>query len=216
MVRFNLFGFPVTIEPFFWLLCAVIAFAGMPPSGGPEVLALGLTKAVVLFTAILLHELGHALAYKRFGSPHAAITIHGMGGLCTGSGHFTPKQKISISFAGPLVNIILAGVGFAAMKLLPAESSSLPYVAASTLFIFNAFVAALNLLPILPMDGGRIAEQLLGPRRIRTVAIIGIVTAVLAAAFSWLSFSFLILPFLFLYFAYQNFQILQRSGRGRF
>ncbi len=213
MVRFQFFGFPVTIQPVFWILCALIAFMGMPASGGPDVLVFGLMKAAVLFTAILLHEFGHALAYKRFGSPHAEITIHGMGGLCSGTGHFTPKQKIAISFAGPLVNLILAGLGYAITKAMP-DAPPLVLKAAKILLLFNWFVAVLNLLPILPMDGGRIAEQLLGPGRIRTVAIIGIVTAILAAIYSWVAFSFLILSFLFLYFAYQNFQMLRHSRRA--
>ena len=103
MWRFNLFGFPVTVEPWFWLVSFLMG--GGIEARGREGFTLVAIWIAVVFVSIMVHELGHALAGRRFGA-HPEIGLHGMGGVAVmHGGYFTRWQSIFVSAAGPLASL---------------------------------------------------------------------------------------------------------------
>ncbi len=119
--RFSLLGFPVRVHPFFWLMAAIVGFSLSNRDGMGLLLGVG-----VVFVSILIHELGHALMFRRFGSD-CHIVLHGFGGLAipgqeegpsswgfkakfSQSRQPTFQEQIVISFAGPAAGFILAGL----------------------------------------------------------------------------------------------------------
>ena len=110
---------------------------------------------LMLFTIVVLHELGHALAARHYGIPTQAITLYPIGGVARmQAGRFTPNQEIVVAAAGPAVNFALAGatVFFTPTPLLQ-------------LFLtYNLGLGLFNLLPAFPMDGGRILRAVLSRR----------------------------------------------------
>lgn len=164
-MRFRLFGIPVQVQPWFWLTTVLL---GLPTLMAGDVAGFAVWVVVLLF-AILVHELGHALAIlQRGGRPD--ITLHAMGGTTSwgGSLALTRPQRAFIAFAGPLAGFVVAGATFAFLAGAPALAASLPRLlrlALTDLLWVNLLLNVLNLAPVLPFDGGHILEASLGPRR---------------------------------------------------
>ena len=164
-VRFKLFGVPVLIRQSFWF---VSLFFGLSAAGGrfdaDGILILGSTVAVVTIS-ILIHEFGHAIAMMRYNF-RPNIELHSMGGLAHfgGSGRLTRKAAIIVSLAGPAAGL-LAGLAMLPVKglLSPGSPVVLQVVVSMWLWV-NLAWSLFNLLPILPMDGGRVAEDLMSTR----------------------------------------------------
>lgn len=139
------------------------------------------------FVGVLLHELGHAYAGRAFGLT-PAIQLHGMGGLTSwvAGKRLSPGKQIIVSLAGPLVGI---AIGLPLLLLGPSMSLSpmQSEVLAGVIWI-NLGWGILNLLPILPMDGGNIMAsffQLFSPKHGETAArVVSIVVAALVGAFA--------------------------------
>ncbi|MDF1852712.1 MAG: site-2 protease family protein [Verrucomicrobiales bacterium] len=179
MLQFKLFGFPIQIQPFFWLLCVLLGMNYLQ-QGGTEGIGKFLLMTVILLGSILWHELGHALARKKFGAPHSQIILHGFGGLCTGPGQFSRGQSIGISAAGPGANLL---VGAIVLVLINVIGISDPWTAFAVQWLLwiNIAVALLNLLPIYPLDGGHILAALAGPSKLRTVLWVSLVASAILA-----------------------------------
>jgi Zn-dependent protease/predicted transcriptional regulator len=135
--------------------------------------ALGVLMVVLLFTIVVLHELGHALTAKRFGIRTRYITLLPIGGIAWLERiPEKPWQELAIAVAGPAVNVGLAVIFFGAFTLLfgpPEALLQVPeQVTVSTaeqivrmLFWVNVMLVAFNLLPAFPMDGGRVLRAIL-------------------------------------------------------
>lgn len=193
----RLAGIPISLDLTFVLAVLTITLAVLRrelPGAADYAIVLGLVLAGV-FLSILTHELGHALAARRYGLRAEEIRIGGFYGLAFLSG--TPVRRIDsilILLAGPLANAVnfavlwlmlgapdLTGnLYFAAPRLetpvldVPALRVSLQWLA-----YVNLGMAIFNLLPAFPLDGGRIARLLLGRhlddgRAVRFVAMAGI------------------------------------------
>ncbi len=180
--HFHLGGIPVTVEPAFFV---IIALLGVDPNRPDPVFIA--TWVAVVFVSILLHELGHAVAFRAFGI-RPRITLHGFGGLTAGEGDLSPARHIVVSLAGPLSALLLLG--------LPAwwlESSSLvtsadaQHVLSQVVWV-NVGFSLLNLLPILPLDGGAVMLAVLDVftggkgRRPAEIVSIAIAAAMVVAA----------------------------------
>ena len=212
MIQFKLFGFPVRIQWMFWILCAILGMGYLQQGGRYGFVMLLILTATVL-VSILWHELGHALYRKKFGAPYSEITLWGMGGLCSGPGQFTRSESIMISAAGPIFNFILGGLVYL-LKFTPLIED--PYVKGFfyiALFV-NIVWGILNLLPILPMDGGRIFEAIMSDKNPRIVPWVGLILAVLIAVFGGLR-EWYFAMIMFGLMALENWKMIQmRQYRG--
>ena len=196
--RFQVLGFPVRVTWLFWAVSAALGYSSAMSFQSTFARAnipihLGVVLAIwvgVTFVSILVHELGHALAFRYFGI-RCEIVLYQMGGLAIpGAGMLWGRNgrrkslshfdQIIISAAGPAIQLLLAafvgivailcGVYVSEFKWL-AEYLQLevsiprnPAVYASIRFTVTASIwwAIINLLPIYPLDGGQIAQHVIG------------------------------------------------------
>lgn len=120
----------------------------------PAGYAVGLGFVVCLLGSVLLHELGHALLARRYGVGVRGITLELLGGYTEMDRDApTPKVDLLVSLAGPAVSLLLGGLAAGAAWLLP--DGGLADSFAAQLAVGNAVVALFNVLPGLPLDGGR-------------------------------------------------------------
>lgn len=120
---------------------------------------LGIPAGFLLFGSLLLHELGHALTAQRYGIPIVAIDLHLLGGMALMKHPpRTPKEEMVIAAAGPAVSFVLGLVFFALTVLTGASLTMAPTAVDLIAYaaVVNVMMALFNLLPALPMDGGRI------------------------------------------------------------
>jgi Zn-dependent protease len=118
-------------------------------------LAMALVAGILFFVSILLHELGHAVQAKRDGMGIEGITLWLFGGVARFTGWFpSAGAEFRIAIAGPIVSLLLA-IGFAGAAYIPGLPSAVDGVA-TWLAVTNAVLLIFNLLPALPLDGGRI------------------------------------------------------------
>lgn len=190
MLRFTIFKIPVSVHGFFFLLTAFLggALSAQSPAQWQQVLMF----MAAAFISILIHELGHALTGLRFGAPSTQISLHSMGGAAAFPGaRFSRKQRILMTAAGPGASIALATVFIILSTFvidIDSRTTNLPPLVASfigTLITINLFWSFINLCPILPMDGGQILRDVLGPNRIKLTCIISFVTLGLLAFLLW-------------------------------
>lgn len=130
------------------------------------------------FISILVHELGHALTAKHMGK-RVEIVLQAFGGYAaySGGGRLSRLQTILITAAGPALQILLGLAALALVEQVEGLSLNGRYFL-RVLYSISIFWAILNLLPVLPMDGGRLLEAMLGPQRIRLTLQISISVAV--------------------------------------
>jgi Zn-dependent protease len=145
-------------------LVVVVTFAPnvQSPSGeygGVFGYAVGIAYAVLLLLSVLAHEAGHAVVARRFGFRVDRVVADLWGGHTVyDSSTSRPGTSAAISVSGPIANLAVAAVGYAAMQLLDADG-----VVGLLLFavsLTNAFVGVFNLLPGLPLDGGYLVHAL--------------------------------------------------------
>lgn len=182
-LNFTLAGFPVRVHPLFWLIAVLLGYA----SG--DILQI-LTWVLVVFISILVHELGHALAFRRYGLS-SRIILHFAGGLTVPEGTYWgshwanvalgPNQNIFISLAGPgagflFAALVIAGVllsggsvmttrllGFIPLPgfaVLPFGGNILSMFVTALLWV-NIFWGFINLMPVFPLDGGSVTRNIL-------------------------------------------------------
>ncbi len=200
-LRFHLLGFPVRVSWTFWLGAIVFGhgFAQLLDNiavvnglSSPGIGPLLLLWTLCLLVSILIHELGHALAFRQYGIQSSIVLYH-FGGLAVPIGSFggvrinrlSEKQDLWVTAAGPLLQLLSAGVVIALVKyggyqvmafaFMPAGLHRLPgmlegdplmldsvgLAALVFFYVFPSIVwALLNLMPVCPLDGGRIARSL--------------------------------------------------------
>jgi stage IV sporulation protein FB len=159
-------GTAVRIHITFLLFLAWIFVAGWA-SGGPAAAWDGLVFLLLLFACVLAHEFGHILTARAFGVPTPDVTLLPIGGVARLARiPEEPWQEFLIAIAGPLVNVaiaillvILAGAHLNAGDLARMESTQISLI--DRLAEVNLFLAAFNMIPAFPMDGGRVLRALL-------------------------------------------------------
>ena len=148
-----------------WLLVAVlIAFLLAPrieqvqPGLGAFTYVAGVAFAVLLYLSVLLHEISHAVMAQRYGLGVRSISLHFLGGATEiDSEARTPGQEFKVAVVGPLTSI---AIGLAALLLLTVTPDGLLRLAVQGLAGANLVVGVLNLVPGLPLDGGRVLRAL--------------------------------------------------------
>ncbi|GAA1275052.1 hypothetical protein GCM10009677_30570 [Sphaerisporangium rubeum] len=155
------FGIPVYVSPTWLIVAAFITYTFQPmvamelPDRDTLVTYLvAFVFAVFLYVSVLLHELAHCVVARYFGLPVKRITLYLLGGVSEIEREpETPAREFSVAFAGPLLSLGLAAVGFFASDLFPV--GTIPHVLVWQLWISNLIVGVFNMLPGLPLDGGR-------------------------------------------------------------
>ena len=244
---FRVAGIPVRVSGLFWVGTLFIGWnACRSFAGGNQrelVVYLAIWAAVVL-GSILVHELGHALAYRRFGQS-ARIVLYHLGGLAIPDGwrrgHLSPAERFVVSAAGPLAQLLLAALVIVGVRAAGWEVPfpfpdvarrlgldggspfrSLPFLALVEFLVsVNVLWPLLNLMPVPPLDGGQMVREgleTLGVNGARRIASgIGLVAGgLLAWAAATRREEFLAILFAML--AVSCFQDLQQSPpwrRGR-
>ncbi|MGW5614406.1 site-2 protease family protein [Streptomyces sp. NPDC003877] len=154
------FGVPVYVAPSWFLVAALITwvFGGqlervLPELGAARYLV-SLFFAVAFYASVLVHELAHTVAALRFKLPVRRIQLQFFGGVSEIEKEAeTPGREFVLAFVGPLLSLVLAGVFYAGLQAV--DPGTVPGVLLAGLMISNLIVAAFNLLPGLPLDGGR-------------------------------------------------------------
>ena len=238
-LHFRVFGFPVRVHPFFWLVTFLLGSRAEEPT---EVFV----WVAVVFVSILIHELGHATLQRHYGG-HARITLYSFGGLASCNDcDRSPKSQLAILFAGPLAGFFFAAAVLLAITLSghnagidiarSAEDVSLTHRADSFNLVGNLYAyfqsfhspildlvleklifvniawGLLNLLPVYPLDGGQISRELFTLGNPRSGIIQSLQLSIGVAAL--LAAYFLMKEryytgLMFGYFAYANIQTLQ-------
>ncbi len=181
-LRFSIAGIPVRVHPLFWLIAILFG------SSSNSILGL-LTWVIAIFVSILIHELGHAFAMRRYGQG-SQIILHFAGGLTVpesiswGGGYaniaITANQQIFISLAGPFSGFLFAGLilaasfglggtiipnfvfGFIPFPLVLFPTGwDIPGSLVISLLWVNIFWGFINLMPVHPLDGGTVTRYIL-------------------------------------------------------
>ncbi len=216
-MRFRIFGIQTEVQLGFWFVAALL---GLPLLNSPFKAGI-LVWIAAVFVSVMLHELGHALAIMRHRI-EPEITLYSMGGLTSWSGahRLSRGQRMFISFAGPLAGFLLAGFLWGTTKVFPelmfvssemTQAELLRVIGVDILIDINLYWGLINLVPVLPFDGGHILEQALGPRRVRTTAIVSLVAGALVAAFAFFT-NRMWMGFIFAMSALQSFQRFQAEA----
>jgi Zn-dependent protease len=230
-LNFVLFGIPVRVHPFFWLVCLLFGLSGSRSDPMSVLL-----WVIVVFVSILIHEMGHAIAIRAHGW-QPSITLHGMGGLASyRPTRRTASSEIAISLAGPAAGFLFAAfivtLISAAGHAVRFDWRSLPGLPVqfeffenrrTNLLIYylldvNIFWGLVNLLPVMPLDGSHVARELLeaqspgnGLRRSLMVSLwVGAAMALYAVTRMQSGYVALMFGFL----AYNSYSALQSFGRG--
>lgn len=170
---------PVTVRGSFLLVAALIGFAGVGD------MAQTIAWIVIVFVSILIHELGHALTARSFGSSVVSIELNGLGGLTRWSvdeGQLTPGRRAVIAAAGSATGLAFGALVWAVASQFGPYDPLVRFILESTIYV-NVFWGLLNWLPIRPLDGGHLLESFLekvAPRRAESIA--RVVFTVTAAA----------------------------------
>jgi Zn-dependent protease/CBS domain-containing protein len=118
----------------------------------------GLAFAILLYLSVLLHEASHAISARHYGLPVNSISIHFLGGATEIGGEAkSPRAEFVIAVVGPLTSLVVGAASLGLWYVLP---DGLLRVAVQGLALANLVVGALNLVPGLPLDGGRVLRAL--------------------------------------------------------
>ncbi|NWG05421.1 MAG: hypothetical protein HXY35_01910 [Chloroflexi bacterium] len=182
-LRFTIAGIPIRVHPLFWVISFLFGFSS-------NNILYTFIWVLAIFVSVLVHELGHAFAFRRYGL-RSSIVLHFMGGLTVPESvswggtwanvALSPREEIVVSLAGPfsgflLATLLIGGVivsgGSIAVNWLlgfiplPAVTS-LPFggvmltVLVAILVSVNVFWGLINLVPVYPLDGGNVARYAL-------------------------------------------------------
>lgn len=230
MLRFTIFGIPVVVEPWFWLVMAFIG-GGLNAlsSNAPDMYVDVLLFMLAAFFSVLVHELGHAMTGHKLAGGRVWIRLWAFGGLAyQQGGRFDRKKRCAMILAGPGAGIALGIVAVLSLFILfnPQEAlTRLLFYAAYTpwphaelvnlfpdnrpaysfinsLIWINLWWSILNLLPVYPLDGGQLMDQFVKSRKAMHKA--SIITCVIVMVLM-LSLKMTMGLIFFAYFAYQNY-----------
>jgi Zn-dependent protease len=164
----RIWGIPIGLNFSWFLIFALVLYSlstGYFPTEYPQLsplshISMAAVTTLLFFGSVLLHELGHALIALRNRIPVKAITLFVFGGVAQITREpKTPGAEFRIAIAGPLVSLGLAGI----FGLLYLIDRSFPYLAAPSEYLMriNFLLAAFNMIPGFPLDGGRVLRSII-------------------------------------------------------
>jgi Zn-dependent protease len=232
-LRFRFLDIPVRVHPIFWLVSAALGWQD-------KHLELVVAWIVCVFVSILVHEFGHGLTAKAFGSS-PSIVLWGLGGLCYNqSERQTSGQRLAVVLMGPGAGFLLCLIVMVGASLIfgvtPGEhlenaaailrigsgsdtilekfpSGGMAFRVYDYLVFINLMWGLFNLLPIWPLDGGRVSEIVLSwydrSRGVRWCHVVSLLVAGILGVVAISLLHDLYLTVFFALFAMINFQVLQ-------
>jgi Zn-dependent protease len=161
------FGIPVFISPYWFVVAAVLVVLysssdNLPGTvhGSVQRYLVAVAFVVLLYLSVLIHELSHSVVARAFGLPVRRILLYPLGGFSEiAQEPPTPGKEFLVSAAGPAMSLLLAALGFGVYELF--NPAGIAGVLVVRLIIANAAVGVFNLLPGLPLDGGRVLRAAL-------------------------------------------------------
>jgi len=159
----RLLGVPIYLAPSWFVVAAIVIYifepqvASSTDVGRPATFLVAAAFVVLLLVSVLVHEMAHAGMALALGLPVKEIVATLWGAHTQFEDEApTPGRSAAVAVVGPLSNAVLAGAG---LLLLPLTDVGVTRLLVYALVVTNAFVAVFNLLPGLPLDGGRIVES---------------------------------------------------------
>jgi Zn-dependent protease len=155
----RVFGIPVYISPYWFLVAALLVYLyanSLDSTVQPEHVRYLVSAAfvILLYGSVLVHELSHCVVALAFKLSVRRVLLYPLGGFSEIEQEPpTPAQEFLVSAAGPAISLVLAGIAAVLTKLVPDGIANLLI---DQLFRANLLVGIFNLLPGLPLDGGRI------------------------------------------------------------
>jgi Zn-dependent protease len=166
----RLLGIEIRVSFTWAILVAVVTLLGAeqaaitaPDLATPVRWLIGIAIALGFLVSVVVHDLAHALVGRRFGVEATVIVLGFVGGLAPLSIQAsTPRRELAIALAGPLVSLLLGGALLAVGVLAALAGPGLGALAGSLVVLgaLNLLLAALSLLPGMPLDGGRVVRAL--------------------------------------------------------
>jgi Zn-dependent protease/CBS domain-containing protein len=159
------FGIPVIISPYWFVIAGIFIFLyanewGSGLRGTTTRYVVAAAFVVLLYASVLVHELSHSLVARSFQLPVRRILLYPLGGISEIEQEpQTPRREFLVSAAGPALSLVLAAVGYALSKVVP--DSTVPGEIVAQLWWANLVVGVFNLLPGLPLDGGRMLRAVI-------------------------------------------------------
>jgi Zn-dependent protease len=155
----RVFGIPVYVSPYWFVVAALLVYVygsqldtSIQPTRVRYLVAAAFV--VLLYASVLVHELSHCVVARAFKLAVRRVLLYPLGGFSEIEEEPpTPSQEFLVSVAGPVLSLVLAGIAALLTKVVP---HGLPNLIIDQLFRANLIVGIFNLLPGLPLDGGRI------------------------------------------------------------
>lgn len=191
---FNFLGIPVELSVWFFLL-----FLFLP-----------IPTVIAVFISILVHELSHAYVADRLGWMVSGVHIDLFSGSAAIDTNIHERDSIPVVAAGPISNLILAAISFLVAIVFPTTFFA-------TMIVVNILLFLFNILPIYPMDGGRLLRDSLylklrdRRKSVKISAIVSLITTCLVFAYALWTFSIILMIFclLFGYMSLRDLNILK-------
>ncbi len=186
-------GIPIRVHWTFLLLISLIVVGG--GNAGPGAIALGILWIVALFGFVVAHEVSHCLMARRRGGVVADILLLPIGGVSRMTiMPEAPADELAVALVGPVTSLVI-GIGLLGTGILTGVGIWPPTLFAGSWLVrlgwLNLVLGGFNLVPALPMDGGRVLRAALTARRGRLEATVLVCRIARVVAFALVAVGFL-------------------------